>query len=235
MDLYHRVNVALEKVIVHLKSTESGLKAIAVRGSYVTERMTSTSDVDMFIIKDEVGPEQFHHYQDDIDFHIRRYPEEYFKHAIAENNLRYIGFFQHAKPLYDPFDVFKKIKSIIDNKSLVDIASTPLSDAEHQVNDAIGQIAKGDYQTALYLIRHGAHLLSQALLLMTKKATYKHKDVVGLLRESPELKSFHDDLITIMDLEVCDSQFVENKLEQFKETISNAKNLIFNTEIKSEK
>jgi hypothetical protein len=214
-----RVKEAVKQVLAHLLSTEDDLQAVMLRGSQVTGLTTPTSDVDMYIVTNVRGPETFHHDHEGLDFHIRRYPEKYLAYEIAEHNLRYIGFFRHAKILYDPEGAYVRLQKLVDSIPATDLAATWIREARHQARDAKGQIEKGDYQTALYILRFGGHFLSWAALLPTPQATYKGKDVITRLRESSDLEVFRDSLFRVMDLDHASEEQVREKHALLASTI----------------
>src|SRR5689334_23296581 len=119
-----RVKEAVKQVLAHLLSTEDDLQAVMLRGSQVTGLTTPTSDIDMYIVTNVRGPETFHHDHEGLDFHIRRYPEKYLAYEIAEHNLRYIGFFRHAKVLYDPEGAYIRLQQLVDSIPATDLAAT---------------------------------------------------------------------------------------------------------------
>jgi predicted nucleotidyltransferase len=218
-DRADRVEEAVTQVLAHLLSTEDDLQAVMLRGSQVTGLTTPTSDVDMYIVTNVRGPETFHYDHEGLDFHIRRYPEKYLAYEIAEHNLRYIGFFRHAKVLYDPDGAFDRLQQLVDSIPATDLAATWIREARHQAKDARGQIEKGDFQTALYILRFGGHFLSWASLLPTPQATYKGKDVITRLRESRELEPYRDSLFQIMDLDQVSEEHVREKQALLASTI----------------
>lgn len=209
----------LHQIVQQLITSEGDLLAIALRGSHVTGRVTSTSDVDLFVITNSTGPQSLHLFQAGYDFHVRRLPKGYLIYEIMEGNLRYFGFFLHARALHDPANVFSEIKKMVEAIPATKLAIGWLNEVKHQASDAEGQLEKGDTRTALYLVRYAGFLLAQTALLTTSQATYKHKDVIASLLESPSLEYLQDAVLKIMDINAVDREVVSTKMELLRSAI----------------
>ncbi len=206
-----RIERALHALADQLQGEDDAL-AVVVRGSYVTRLMTPTSDVDCYVITRSRGPESHHFERDGIDFHVRWFPEQYLRYELGEFNLRYIGFFRDSRSVSDPSGVYSGLVGESANIDQRELAEWWMREVRHQLSDAQGQLALGHSETAKYLTRFAGHMLAQTCLLLTARATYKHKDVVSLLVEAEELAGLRQGCLRLMDLLPVDMANVDESV-----------------------
>jgi len=194
------IEQALSKITIRLRNRKN-VRAIAVRGSYITGLRTPTSDVDLFLIQERKSPSVEQIIIDGIEFHIRCYPPTFFDYMFKGRELRYIGFFKHSRPLWDPVGAYEKYRKQAESLDCNELARFWYPELVHHCTDAEGQMCLGNYATALYILRSGAHLMAQLLLLTTSTPTYKAKDVITILQQSEEIGDYRTDILHILALD----------------------------------